>query len=65
MEWADPDSEFRDSRDRKVEIESEGVEWQTGLAELQVHAEIDPRPDKEEEEDDGWRRNLSHIGPAV
>ena len=33
--------------------------------EQQVHAEIDPRPDKEEEDDDGQPRDLSFIGPAV
>ena len=59
---ADSDGECRDSRDRKAEIESEWAEWQTGLAEQQVHAEIDPRP---EEEDDGWLRDPSFISPAV
>ena len=30
----------------KVEIESEWAEWQTGLAEQQAYAEIDPKPGK-------------------
>ena len=37
--------ECRDPRDRKAEIESERAERQTGLAEQQTNAEIDPRPD--------------------
>ena len=58
-------SRDRDSRDRKAEIESEWAEWQTGLVEQQAHAEINPRPDKEEEDDDGRLRDSSFIGPAV
>ena len=34
--------ECRDPRDRKAEIESEWVEWQTRQAEQQANAEIDP-----------------------
>ena len=36
-----------------------------GLVEQQAHAEIDPRPDKEEEDDDGLLRDPSFIGSAV
>ena len=42
---------YRDSRDRKAEIENEWAEWQTGLVEQQAYAKINPRPDKEDEDD--------------
>ena len=35
----------------KSEIESEWAEWQTELVEQQAYAKIDPRPDKEDEDD--------------
>ena len=34
-------------------------------AEQQANAEIDPRPDREEEQVHGWLRNPSVFGPAV
>ena len=40
-------------------------ERQSEKAGQQLHAEIDPRPDKEEEDDYGWLRDPSFIGPAV
>ena len=54
----------------KAEIESEWAEWQTGLAEQQAYAEIDPRPGKDDDDDygddhPGWPRTPSFIGPAV
>ena len=49
----------------KAWIESEWAEWPTGLSEQQVHAKIDPRPDKEEYDDYGWLRDPSFIGPVV
>ena len=36
-----------------------------GLAKQQVHAQIDPKPDKEEEDEDGQLRDPSFKGPAV
>ena len=48
-----------------VEIESEWAEWQTGLAEHQAYAEIDPRPGKDDEYDCGRLHDPSFIGPAV
>ena len=51
MEKVDPDGECRDSRDREVKIESELAEWQTGLAEQQAYAGIDPRSSKDDEDD--------------
>ena len=62
MKEADPDGECRDSRDRKAKIESEWAEWQTGLAEQQSHADIDPRPDKED--DDGRFHDPSFYRPG-
>ena len=59
-----PDGECRDSKDRKAEIENEWVEWQMGLVEQQSHAEMDPRPDKEDDYY-GWLRDLSFVGFAV
>uniref|UniRef100_A0A8C4Q1N0 C2H2-type domain-containing protein n=1 Tax=Eptatretus burgeri TaxID=7764 RepID=A0A8C4Q1N0_EPTBU len=40
-------------------------EWQMELVEQQAHAKIDPRTNKEEEDDDGWLCDPSFIGPAV
>ena len=56
---------------KKAKIESEGAEWQTGLAEQQAYADIDPRPGKGDEDDHdddydyGRPRDLSFIGPVV
>ena len=52
----------------KAEIEREWAEWQTGLAEQKAYAEIDPRPDKEDEDDhddDRRLRDPSFIGSIV
>jgi len=51
----------------KAEIESEWAEWQTGIAEQQVYAEIDPRPGEDDDYDSppGWPRDPSFIGPEV
>ena len=45
-------------RVEKVEIESEWVEWQSGLAKQQAYVEIDPRPDKENEDDHDYNGRL-------
>ena len=52
----------------KAEIESEWVEWQTGLVEQQEYAVIDPRQIIEDEDDHAnyeWLHDPSFIGSIV